>query len=787
MGLALMLAALSSCSDDKTTTAGTDTPVPVQQADYNYSVRMGDGVSQRVMVVDGITGDVSDITTSAAWLTARQDGQDGEQHPVLLLTIDGENNEERTAYVRFLSQDNKQVSIAVKQQPILGSNSEEDRLPEVTSCNKAFYEDWYEGANGKVYITETANKNTWRKQALPWADNAMGTVPAYVDEDMRNNKKNWRLVYSTLGLETACGANFFALFNSSQGRLRFFYYVPATYITTATSACFTLEVYNPSSKLSFALNSNEPLEMPDNLQKSGKVTLANGYDSSGSSQTLYVVPIGTGSSRCITSGWTCFDVLVDHGYTDTAKEALEDPRTRMTLRLNTTLEGSINMLADLRTTGDIDMSGVSLTKKGSSLQAAATFFNGFGSSLFQIGTGVTNIIDGEKAAGGVVQVIGGCSSLVGTCLNTAAAAQDSKQTFSGSATTNLSTKGSINGKITFNTINSVPAITFRPSAFKYKWETLLSDHPQKWTQDSSLPTYGLVNLIDNPVVYVSADHALYSPAKYPAHYEADYKGQLIHCDTNDDEQLRYISFLDPTTVEVFLNKEMMGYNFESADVSISLFVNAGSKEQYTGPSPYVEFYQLKNDGIQLTTHDGSDSFDNIFSKDDTKSMKLVECANADIPTIKKADDPQFDAHYVVSQLVCNDKSTDTFEKGFNYRYYGLTGSMFNGNMKIVVDPVIYVPTDVNHTFLYNKSNLGPLYLSVCLRLTKSDKSVEIITKHFKPEVRAFKVSDINSIKTRIGNYNPSTIKTNRGTTTANFTDTEWLKQRAFKMLELAGK
>ena len=788
MGLGLMLTALCSCSDDNTSPANTPEPVVTQTADYNYFVRIASGVSSRMMVIDSITGNVSDVVCSESWLTAKQDGQDGEQHPVMRLTIPEESNVDRTATVSFTSTDNKQVSITVAKQRVLGSNDGEILLPEVTPRNKAFYQDWYKGAGGLVYITETNDSQTWRSRALPWANNALGAVPAYVAEEMERTKADWRLVYSTLGLESTSGANFFTLYNDKQGKLRFFYYIPTGEISMASTAYFILELHNPSGRMSLAFNGNESKQMPIAVQNSGKVTVTNNYDPTGGTQTLYLMPIGTGPTRSVTTGWACFDIAADGGYMDRAKEALEDPNTRITLRLATTLAGNIDLIADLKNTGTLDMSGVSLVKKGSSLAAAATFFNGFGTSMFQIGGGITNIAEDKK---GAAQIIGGVSTLVGTCLNTAAATKDSKQSFTGTAQIDFDTKGTIEGTVKFDIINSVPAITFRPDNFKYKWETLLSAHPEKWADgsstrgqragDSSLPTYGLMNLTGNPVVYISADHLLYSPAEYPASYELSYDKQLIECVTKDDEQLRYISFLDPSTLEVYLNKEMMGFDFDRAEISTCLVANAGPYDVYTGPDAYYGYYQLQNDQILLSTQE--DGFINLFSEQDTKSAKLVACRNSDIPTITK--DPDLDASYEVSELSCDDNSVDTQEEGFNYRYYGLTGSMFNGARKIVVDPVIYVPTNKDHTYIYNKSCLGPLYVVVFVRLIKGN-TMQIISKHFVPEVRTFKGSEIATIKNRINRSSLTQAKTSQGTVAAEYVDTEWLKSRALKMLELAG-
>ena len=777
MGVALMVVAFSSCSDENTPGGS-----PTAGSNYNYSVSMNTNTTSWVVIIDSIKGNVSDITSSESWLTAIQDGMDGGEHPVLQLSVSGNSNQDRTAYVTFKSAENKQVCITVIHKGDTGSNDDEVELPQVSPLNKAFYENWYEGDNKEVYITVSQNKQTWNKYRLPWFDNALGSVPAYLVEEMKESKADWRLVYSTLGLSNTPGANFFILHNNKQGRFRFFYFIPEDGINDASSACFLLDVYNRNGKLSMALNSNEPIEMPDKLQNSGIVTLQNNYNPSGM-QSLQIVPLGTDSQRAITSGWACFDLFADHGYTNVSKEALEDPNTIITLRLVTTLKGNVDLLADLKTTGDIDMSGVSLVKKGSALAAAATFFNGFGTGVFQIGAGVANVADGgAKMGGGILQIIGGGSTLVGTCLNTAAATQDSKQTFEGSAKVELNTKGKIEGTLTFNTINNVPAIQFRPTHFKYKWETLMSGNPQTRADENTLPDYGLLTLTDTPVVYLSEDHLLYTPAQYPAEYEMDYDGQLIHCVTGDDEQLRYISFLDPSSVGVYINKEKMDFDFDKVEVSVSLVANVGPYDEYVAPNPYFGYFQLKNEQIQLTTQE--DVFVTMFSEEDTKSMKLVACSNSDIPTITK--DPDLDATYTVSKLPCYDNSTDTQETDFSYRYYGLTGEMFSGSKKLVVDPIVYVPTNKDFSFLYNKSYLGPMFVAVCVCLTKGD-TMQLITKHFQPEIRTYKSSDISTIRNNINQNIPTTVQTNTFNMPATFLDIDWQKKRALKMLDLSSK
>ena len=91
------------------------------------------------------------------------------------------------------SASNQQVSISVKQNG-LSLSGDGELIPEVTIQNKDFYDNWYEGSNGKVYITETNNRETWVGRSLPWRENSLGSVPADVAEEIRNHKDDWKLV-----------------------------------------------------------------------------------------------------------------------------------------------------------------------------------------------------------------------------------------------------------------------------------------------------------------------------------------------------------------------------------------------------------------------------------------------------------------------------------------------------------------------------------------------------------------------------------------------------------------
>jgi hypothetical protein len=779
IGFVLLLLSFSSCTDDNLSNGGQGGQP--EKENFDFTVRIPHGTSSYVLVIGSMTGDVQSITSDADWISAVQDGQDGEQHPVLQLTLTGTDKNERTANVTLKSLSNQQVTITVKQRGV-SLMGDGEIIPEVTVMNEAFYKDWFKGDNGKVYITESSDRDTWMYRNLPWGENSLGSVPADVADEITKHMDDWKLVYSTLGLESTSGANFFTLFNSKLSKLRFFYYIPANSITSGSSAVFAVDVYNPQRKMSHALNSNAMLEVPDDLQNSGKLN-------SETTKTYYVMPIGTGSDRTITSGWACFDLDADHGYSDATKEAFEDPATKLTIRLETTLSANVNLAVDLKTTGSIDMSGVTLFKEGDDWGAAATFFNGLGNAAYQVGSGIASAGQGEQGkVGGIFQAAGGVSTFVGTILSTVDVALDSSQNFEGSAKVNFDTKGSLTGTIEFNTINGLPGITFSPVAFKYNWNTLMSDNPTKWATDNTQPTFGLMNTLSSPVVYVSADHLLYTPAEMTPIYEMKSGNELISCESGDDEEFRYISFLDPSSVEMFFNKEMMGYDFEHAEISVSLTANAGPHDQYIAPTPYFGYYQLQNDQIQLTEHDTAD--DNVFGYGDTKSMKFVACPNSEIPTVVKGDDADFAATYNVdykmSELPCIDKFEEVSASGFTYRYYGLTADFFNGNRKVIVDPIIYVPTNKDH-LIYNKSHLGPIYVTVVARLTKSDNSMQIISKHYLPNIRAFKSSEISDIKSRISGYNPTTVKTCKGKASADYIDNGWLKARALKMLELAGK
>ena len=105
-GVVLLLVSFNSCTDDDLANGGRP-----GNGDSDYSVRIPHDKSSYVIVLDNLTGDVNDIASDAAWLSAVQDGQDGEQHPVLQLTLTGTDNHERTANLTLKSSSSQEVTV----------------------------------------------------------------------------------------------------------------------------------------------------------------------------------------------------------------------------------------------------------------------------------------------------------------------------------------------------------------------------------------------------------------------------------------------------------------------------------------------------------------------------------------------------------------------------------------------------------------------------------------------------------------------------------------------------
>ena len=116
IGFVLLLLSFSSCTDDNLSNGGQGGQP--EKENFDFTVRIPHGTSSYVLVIGSMTGDVQSITSDADWISAVQDGQDGEQHPVLQLTLTGTDKNERTANVTLKSLSNQQVTITVKQRGV---------------------------------------------------------------------------------------------------------------------------------------------------------------------------------------------------------------------------------------------------------------------------------------------------------------------------------------------------------------------------------------------------------------------------------------------------------------------------------------------------------------------------------------------------------------------------------------------------------------------------------------------------------------------------------------------
>jgi len=754
-----------ACSDDKAA-------IDISRPNYSYTVTLPSTDTERQLVIDSITGSFSVISSDVSWISAELTGYDSENHPIVKLVLDEGNDEDRLGHIYLQSEASQVVQLAVYQ--IGRNNSAEDRRPWGVSENRLFYKNWFEGNEGTVYVSNNQDKTTWGNIGLPWIEGVQGSIPADIIYDMRTTKDQWRLAYSTLGLEETPGNNLFILHNKVRSILRVFYWIPPGKSNEATSAIFRLNYYSPKKLTSYLLSSNLRHSIDSNSK-----------DAASDANNYYFTPMGT-EAIPMSTGWCCFDILISNAYKDAKIEALEDSLTRLSLTLLTHDVSVINLDIDLDKTGTIDMSNVKKKIKQGSGDGGTIALTSITNLFYNTGVVLTTT---EDLKAGIFRMVGVGFNLLSDIFKGISGTKDKWAKFEGQAKLNSIIQGTAQGSKTYATRNQIGTISFYAEGLKYDWSTILDKNPKKWNdikssragEQEETPSFGVITFSQAPVVYVSADR-LFCFQNDNLLYKMSSDGKYISLINNTDEGLRYASFLDPSSIEVFINKDRMGFDFDKVELTVNTFVLMGNGAYYQGEDSYYTKYGLSNSNLRITS--STNTMRSVF-KDTEKSMQLVVCSNEELQGIKEEEATETypkPFKYAITSLPCYDDPDADME--FSYRFYSLTNYL--GNSTMLVDPVVYVPTNSPESgerrYFYNNGKLGPLMVSVTAYFYKGDDR-QFASATFLPEIRTFKADEIASIRSKIASKVPATIEIPSGSFPATFTDIEDQQKKALYILD----
>ena len=587
---------------------------------------------------------------------------------------------------------------------------------------------WY---NCKAIAIYNKNTRSLDSIALPWADVTQTSMP---DEYKRPDKEvincwgkqhRWQLAFNTCDDSKVPGTDMFGLWDKGLQIMRIYVYLSEIpnqnastcymQVTTVGKLCDDCTVgWMPS----------------DSLQKvNWEKTMNDDKIPTPAKGTLLIPPVSGELTGALSPGWICFELkftgLSNCNTGDVisiSMQSVSRSDTRGTAVINGTVAATDSSY---------------ITVPGSKLKEGACIVNAFGDLFSSISSTIAGTINSESALVGVFGGIGAAVSLAGGIMNGVAAGKDSKY--------KLHVSFNVNEKADINMTTISEQGTTLPSCsmyYRYMFGHLLNTKADDTDVDINL---GVWNMKNNPVVYVCEDALFYNDKN--GSYYADYDGLSVTNEMDADENLRYITFLDPTSLQVMLNQDVQTFPYDSVEsVRLLAYDFVFCDDSYTLPAkPFFDFYNMTRKDIKLTTQ--TSTFIPVLDGDD-KSMRLVECSDKDLLL-----DSQTDIDYRTRNSI-----EITNDNNYVYKYGGIASSMKDefASYNVVYSPIVYVPR--NNTNSYNNlcylENIG---VSVVLELTIKGKKF-IYAERFLPRFQTFKQSDVAALKSRLsGATCPTTV------------------------------
>lgn len=746
-----------ACSDDD------DNVSDYNPGRYQYDVILMNEDYIMEMELDSVTSDITEIKDLPDWIRIRQSETDEEGHPVIKIKVQAEERgKAREADVMLKTKGGDRVKLSFIQSMVystLGFHTGEQ-----SDFNP---ENWFEVDEIDIYDRHI---NALRTVGLPWADPAPTAMP----DDYRNVNKShdlWQLCFNTCSNPNLPDTQMFGLFNKCNHTMRVFVYFIET-PTDATTCYFVVSVPKNSAILAGDnLNWAIPLDVATSNWVSPTQNLIQNMPVNLSS---VVIPPVCGNIRgSLSPGWVAFDIKLSSSF-----ENIEDILTKTSSHVQFSL-----LSCDItNTTGTQDFSNITMKSDeikimspGSSTKRAALGCAAAGNFLQGITTSVANGVTIGQASGpagivlGIVQGLGVCCNLASDCINADDAGKD-QVAYTMTMDFHFGGKTEINTQsITYKGNNFTPITMSIGEMFKYLLynKAPKRQSPQKGNSADEKINFGIWNLAQSPTIYVSKDVLFYNESQYGTDYNSD--GNTIES-FGKDEKLRYASFLDPSSIQVYINEDLTMFPHDKVkNLEVTAYDFIYEDNSFDRPDMFYDLYKIKNDKMCLTTEDNSWNY--IFNGD-SKSMQLVECDDKNL----LLDPSNGKLTYKTMQYLADDLENI----GYTFKYGGVYSDFPDelASYNAIYDPIIYVPRSENGLYPV-KPNFANLGVAVVISFDIDDMHYSF-ARRFLPEIKTFSKSDISNIRNRINNYNQKT----KDGLNADFKLFDKEKAKALRILDL---
>jgi len=721
-----------ACSDD-------DDDLPNYRAgNYHYDVIVINDDYSMQMTLDSVRSEVIDIEHLPDWISMKQLKFDNEGHPIMKIDIlPDSRGKSREADVLLKTKGGDNVKLSFTQSyrySTLGFHSDQSGF---TVAN------WYDVDEIKIYDKRL---NTLRSVNLPWASKAETAMP----EEYRKVNKNhdfWDLCFNTCSNSNLPNTQMFGLFNLNNHTLRIYAYFDET-PSTSTTNYFVVSVGSNSAILA-GDNLNWAIPM-DVAQKRWNIPTDSLMKDFPLNMSSIVVPPVCGNIRgSLSPGWIAFDIPLTSAF-----NTVQDIITKV----NTDITISMLSCRITDTTGTQDFSEISMkddniqikspgsATKRSSLQCAAAgnFFTGLGSLVAN--TAMAGAVTG--GAGAATAIFGGIGLIcnLASDIKEADAAGEDQIAYTMSMDFQFSGKTKIQTQSIEYTGNNFTPITMSiRDLFEYLayMKAPMRRGPQKENTEIEKFNFGVWNLVKTPTIYVSKDVLFYNESTYGTEYNC--AGDIISS-LGSDEGLRYASFLDPSSIQVYINDDTKMFPHDKVtNVQITAYDFMFVDTTYTEPDIFYNYYSLTKEKLCLATE--GNSWGDVFTSD-SKSMRLVECNDQNL----LLDPQKGKLTYKTMKYLADDLE----DYNYTFKYGGVYSDFIEelASYNVIYSPIVYVPRNEDGYYPV-KTQFANLGVAVVLTFDIDGRHY-CFARRFLPEIKTFGTADIQSIKQRINNFSQKT-------------------------------
>lgn len=720
--------------------------------DYKYSLNVQNENYTTYLVLDKVQGSVLQISETPNWLEVSADGEDANGHPKIRFDVLVSVDEEAQKADVDIALSTKQVVRVSVFQPVLA-----DGFFDNGAAAPAFDKNtWRSAQEIAVYNPTTGSM---RSVALPWADMAVTSMPeSYL---MPNEDPAWELTMNTCDKALMDGLHMFVLYNKLTAQIRFYTYLDQLPSATANSYYVTIKasgskgLYDPDASPWIAPDgvTNQVISLPSSLPQ-----MAEGV--------IVVAPNTADATGLLSSGWICYE-LDFKGLS----------KVKPTDRLSISMIGisTVNTSGSQVITGTMTGDNCTLVTPGNQAKACAMRWSTTGGLFSGISSSISGAIGSYQSGGalgagftGIFGGLGAIFSAIGGYKAANAEEQEQVQKL------NLSFKVNQTGQITMVSTSTV-GTTVKPITVKFS-SLLGSLFENQKAAPARMPAasenayqLGVWTVKQSPVIYIYED-ALFREDKGNNYYLND--GNTFYQSDDADEGLRFVTFLDPTSLQLKLNTDERFYPYSQVDsIAAQVYDFAFVDNAYTYPvRPYYQAYGITVPQVTISSNAGA--MGSMFWND---KMELIECAPSQM--LIDVTKPVYTAGRTTSE------ETNTHD--FIYRYGGSRAEEMPQSMKaysILTSPIIYVPRSESGYFSTH-AYLGHVGVAVVLYVyLHGEEEPVIFADRVLPQFKTFKKGDIASLKTQL--QNGSHIQKTEDGKSVDYMFYNLQRDRAIRMLKI---